>query len=111
MKHNLAHCARCDDTGKVPRFPGVRVPCPIDSHHGPGCLCGGRGWTASLDFVTWCWALHAVGYYVNPAWSPIWPGQNIHGQAPYAVYVLDVEHKRWPAAERLLSLLAERRCV
>lgn len=59
-------CSRCHGTGKVFVLPdSVRVPCSCSAcyalgHAVCGC-CGGRRWTASLDFVQWCWALAKVG--------------------------------------------------
>ncbi len=81
-------CHRCKGTGKVFVFDdSVRVPCPcrryvgiVCAYHNPWeqqcsscCRCGGRGWTASLDFVTWCRAVADI--LRNPLSVHVWwPG-------------------------------------
>ena len=67
-------CLSCHGTGYL-FDDSVRVLCPpalcqagvlqvdykgqkLGDAHKP---CAGRGWTASLDFVTWCWAFERVG--------------------------------------------------
>ena len=71
----------CGGTGKVARYPGVRVPCPnlikgpwrggplvaepgaLDrDFHPSNCdLCNGRGWIASTDMKVWVAGISQTG--------------------------------------------------
>lgn len=97
-------CPDCHGTGKVLLFgDSVREPCPIDSHHGPRCLCAGRGWTASLDRRAWeptiSLALGNIGM-VRTHW--------LDGQPAVHVVMFGARSSWIPDAERLLTALAQK---
>ena len=66
---------------------------------GDSCpLCGGRGWTASGNFVTWCWALKPRASGVT---------QNLDTGSVYIKWRGD-KPNWWFRFRRLLTLLAQK---
>ena len=74
IKHFLP-CGSCGDTGRVPRFPQLRVPCAIQGFRVDGVQaphpvkecsrCDGSGYVASTDLADWLEACEEAGVVIT----------------------------------------------
>ena len=77
-------CKQCHGTGRVPRFPELRVECPHESSHGSWarawrgieCSCHGLGfvplWSKPEDLATWIRVLELAISVAEPGGNLQW---------------------------------------